>query len=67
MAMNFGFTKWNRGLTSGQPMDSPLLDCGSVKNSPKLCELDKKIVHVLWLELCGIVMSSSKLICMLVD
>ena len=30
-------------------------------------ELDKKIVHVFWLELCGIVMSSSELICMLVD
>ena len=41
MAMDFGFTKWNRGLTSGLPMDSPLLDFGTVKNSPGLCELDK--------------------------
>ena len=43
MTMDFGFTKWNRGLTSGLPMDSPLLDFGTVKNSPELCELDKKI------------------------
>ena len=41
MAMDFGFTKWNRGLTSGLPMDSPLLDFGTVKNSLGLCELDK--------------------------
>ena len=34
MAMDFEFTKWNRGLTSGLPMDSPLLDFGTVKNSP---------------------------------
>ena len=41
MAMDFGFTKWNRGLTRGLPMDSPLLDFWTVKNSPGLCELDK--------------------------
>ena len=42
MAMDFGFTKWNRGLTSGLPMDSPLLDYGTIKNSPGWLELDKK-------------------------
>ena len=41
MAMDFGFTKWNRGWTSGLPMDSPLLGFGTVKISPRLCELDK--------------------------
>ena len=41
MAMDFGFSKWNRGLTSGLPMDSPLLGFGTVKINPGLCELDK--------------------------
>ena len=41
MAMDFGFIKWNRGWTSGMPMDSPLLGFGTVKISPGLCELDK--------------------------
>ena len=41
MAMNFGFTKWNRYWTSGLPMESPLLGFGTVKISPGLCELDK--------------------------
>ena len=36
MAMDFGFTKWNRGWTSGLPMDSPLLGFGTVKISPGL-------------------------------
>ena len=67
MAMDFGFTKWNRCWVSGLPMDSPLLCFGMVKISPWLCELDKKIVHVLWLELCGNVMSSIEQICILVD
>ena len=35
------FTKWNRGWTSGLPMDSPLLGFRIVKISPGLCELDK--------------------------
>ena len=47
MGMEFGSKKWNRGWTSGLPMDSPLLGFGTVKISPGLCELDKKIVHVL--------------------
>ena len=38
---------------SGLPMDSPLFCFGMVKINPELFELDKKIVHVLWLELCG--------------
>ena len=42
MAMDFWFTKWNRGWTSGLPMDSPMLGFGTVKISPRLCELDKK-------------------------
>ena len=42
MAMVFGFTKWNRCLMSGLPMDSPLLGFGTVKNSPGLHELDQK-------------------------
>ena len=41
MTMDFGFTKWNRGWTSGLPMDSPLLGFGTVKISLGLCELDK--------------------------
>ena len=41
MAMDFGFTKWNQGWTSGLPMDSPLLGFGIVKISLGLCELDK--------------------------
>ena len=48
MAMDFGFTKWNRGWTSGLPMDNPLLGFGTVKISPGLCELDKK------LSMCGV-------------
>ena len=36
MAMDFGFTKWNRCLMSGLPMDSSLLGFGTVKNSPGL-------------------------------
>ena len=41
MGMKFGFKKWNRGWTSGLPMDSPLLGFGTVKNQSRLCELDK--------------------------
>ena len=41
MVMDFRFTKWNQGWTSGLPMDSPLLDFGTVKISPGMCELDK--------------------------
>ena len=41
MAMDFGFTKWNRGWRSGLPMDSPQLGFRTVKISPGLCELDK--------------------------
>ena len=41
MGMEFGSKKWNRGWTSGLPMDSPLLGFGIVKISPGLCEFDK--------------------------
>ena len=41
MGMKFGSKKWNRGWTSGLPMDSPLLGFRTVKISPGLCELDK--------------------------
>ena len=41
MAMDFGFTEWNGGWTSGLPMDSPLLGFGTIKISPRLCELEK--------------------------
>ena len=41
MAMDFWFIKWNRGWTSGLPMDNPLLGLGTVKISLGLCELDK--------------------------
>ena len=54
MAMDFEFSKWNRGLTSGLPIDSPLLEFWDCKNNPSFYEMNKKkIVHVLWLELCG--------------
>ena len=49
MAMDFGFTKWNRCLMSGLPMDSPLLGFGIVKKKkivPVCIELDQN-VHVL--------------------
>ena len=36
MAMDFGFTKWDRCLMSGLPKNSPLLGFGTVKNSPGL-------------------------------
>ena len=32
MGVGFDFKKWNRGWTSGLPMDSPLLGFGTVKN-----------------------------------
>ena len=34
MAMDFGFTKWNRCLMSGLPTDSQLLGLGLLKTSP---------------------------------
>ena len=43
MAMDFGFTKWNRCLKSGLPMDSPLLGFGTVKNSPGLHWFDQNV------------------------
>ena len=47
MAMDFGFTKWNRCLVSGLPTDSPLLGFETVKNSPGLHWLDQNI-HMLF-------------------
>ena len=44
--MEFGFKKWNRGWTSGLPMDSPLLGFRTVKSIPG-CVNWIKIVHVL--------------------
>ena len=41
MGMEFGSKKWNRGWTSGLPMDSILLGFGTVKISPGLCESNK--------------------------
>ena len=38
MAMDFGSTKWNRCLVRGLPTDSPLHECGAVKNSPDLLD-----------------------------
>ena len=42
MGMEFGSKKWNRGWTSGLPMDIPLLGFGTIKISSGLRELDKK-------------------------
>ena len=60
MAMEFGFTEWNRCFVFGLPTDSPLFCFGTVKNSPGLCELDQKRPCVVcmklfceWLELGG--------------
>ena len=36
MAEKIGSKKWNRGWTSGLPMDSPLLGFGTVKISPRV-------------------------------
>ena len=41
MGMKFDSKKWNRGRTSGLPVDNPLLGFGTVKISPGLCELEK--------------------------
>ena len=49
MGMEFGSKKWNRGWTSGLPMDSPLLGFGTVKISLVLCELDKNRLCVVCL------------------
>ena len=54
------FDEW---AAHGQPIAGFL---GLLKTVPGVVNWTK-IVHVLWLELCGIVMSSSELICMLVD
>ena len=43
MAMDFGSTKWNRCLVRGLPTINPLLHFGTVKNSPGLHLLDKKM------------------------
>ena len=47
LAIEFDFKKWNRGWTSGLPMDSPLLGFGTVKKSVSGCVNWTKIVHVL--------------------
>ena len=54
MALDFGFTKWNRGLMSGLPMDSPLLGFGTVKISPGLCEMDQKFPSIVCMKLCEV-------------
>ena len=51
MGMEFGSKKWNRGWTSGLPMDSPLLSFGTLKISPGLYELDKQLSMCCVLEL----------------
>ena len=45
MAMNFGSTKWNRCLVRGLPTDSPLHECGTVKNNLGLL-VGPKMAHV---------------------
>ena len=47
MAMEFGFTKWNRYWMSGMSVDNPLLCFGTVKNSLGFVQYWTKIVHVL--------------------
>ena len=49
MAMEIGFKKWNKGLMSGLPTDSPLALFWDCKNSPSLCEMDHKRPCVLTL------------------
>ena len=51
MAIDFGFTKWNRGWTSGMPMDNPLLGFWTIKISPRVYELDKDRPCVVCLKL----------------
>ena len=46
MTMDFGFTKWNRGWTSGQPMEAHCWVLGLLKSVPG-CVNWTKIVHVL--------------------
>ena len=52
MAMDFRFTKWSRCWMSGLPVDSPLALFWDCKNSPSLCEMDQKNVHVLCVGNC---------------
>ena len=54
MALDFEFTKWNQGLMSGLPMDSPLLGFRTVKISPSLCEMDQKCPCIVCMKLCEV-------------
>ena len=54
MALDFGFTKWNRCLMSGLPMNSPLLGFGTVKISSGLCEMDQKCPCIVCMKFCEV-------------
>ena len=51
MAEKIGSKKWNRGWTSGLPMDSPLLGFGTVKISPGVVQIGPKMSIYCVLEL----------------
>ena len=53
MAMDFGFTKWNRCRVSGLSMDNPLFCFGTIKNSPGFVQIGQKSSMCCVHELCG--------------
>ena len=57
MAMEFGFTKWNRYWMSGQSVDSPLFCFGTVKNSPGFVKLDQNRPCVMCMNCVEIVLA----------
>ena len=65
MAMDFGFTKWNRYWVSGLSMDSPLFCFGTVKNNLGFVQIGSKSSMCCVHELCGNCVSSSELTLML--
>ena len=65
MAMDFGFTMWNRCWVSGLSVYSPLFCFGTFKNSPGFVQIGPKFSICCVHELCGNVFSSSKLNLML--
>ena len=65
MAMDFGFTKWNRCWVSGLSVDSPLLYFRTVKNSPRFVQIRPKSSMCCVHEFCGNYVSSSELTLML--
>ena len=65
MAMEIGFTKWNRDWMSGLSVDNPLFCFRTFKNSPGFVQIGPKSSMCCVHELCGNCVSSSGLTLML--